>query len=487
MMDSASISLNDDQNQALSNFKLFLADSTEREMILSGSAGTGKSFMTKVLINEIRKTSFKLIVTAPTHKACKVLREFNDDSVTVQTIHRATKTKMVTDIKTGLLVPFKMGTLDSDNKDDMHIIIIDECSMVNNDMLAIIREEAFFDKILYVGDGYQIPPVRYVHAPVFKTVITPYNTELKQVVRQAEDNPILKLALRFRKAQDGECDTPVLRGTDDIEEFLAKFNPDTDLIIAGSNDKVKLFNAIIRKRLGRSDRYEIGETLVANEAITFNGELVIENNTEMVVTANTDGESHGIRGQVITVESSEDVNRECVLRYEAMKLTKRKRSLEAQGKPIELIELERKQAWGKFYRYCEKHDIDPDTVESATDIFTFTVPNDPLEFDRLLSEYHNKALAVRETCDAVTAASKQELPLLLVQQLKDAWNERNNIMAVFADFRPPYACTVHKSQGTTVKNAFIDLNTISGRNINKLMYTALTRATDHNYMYGVLR
>ncbi len=60
----------------------------------------------------------------------------------------------------------------------------------------------------------------------------------------------------------------------------------------------------------------------------------------------------------------------------------------------------------------------------------------------------------------------------------------------FADLRPIYSCTVNKAQGSTYKNIFIDLDDIGRNNKNseiaRLMYTAITRASDKVYMYGAL-
>ena len=58
------------------------------------------------------------------------------------------------------------------------------------------------------------------------------------------------------------------------------------------------------------------------------------------------------------------------------------------------------------------------------------------------------------------------------------------------DIRSVHALTIHKSQGSTYKEVFIDLNDISKNNkwyeVARLMYVALTRASDKVYLYGKL-
>ena len=61
------------------------------------------------------------------------------------------------------------------------------------------------------------------------------------------------------------------------------------------------------------------------------------------------------------------------------------------------------------------------------------------------------------------------------------WGNFFKIKNYFADIRHPYACTVHKSQGSTYKTIFIDVSNISKNNkkdeLAKLMYVAVTRAS----------
>ena len=59
-----------------------------------------------------------------------------------------------------------------------------------------------------------------------------------------------------------------------------------------------------------------------------------------------------------------------------------------------------------------------------------------------------------------------------------------------ADFRTEYACTVHKSQGSTYDEVFIDLNDFrsiqSDKSLSRLLYVALTRARKKLHIIGDL-
>ena len=66
-----------------------------------------------------------------------------------------------------------------------------------------------------------------------------------------------------------------------------------------------------------------------------------------------------------------------------------------------------------------------------------------------------------------------------------------DIQNSFANLRSNYACTVHKSQGSTYENVFIDLSNISEcrvlDTVMRLVYVAFTRTSSNVYYYGDLK
>jgi len=70
------------------------------------------------------------------------------------------------------------------------------------------------------------------------------------------------------------------------------------------------------------------------------------------------------------------------------------------------------------------------------------------------------------------------------------WEEYFNLKNYFADLRPVHSCTVHKSQGSTYDNVFIDLEDIGKCNksheVARMLYVALTRTSGKAYLYGSL-
>ena len=83
----------------------------------------------------------------------------------------------------------------------------------------------------------------------------------------------------------------------------------------------------------------------------------------------------------------------------------------------------------------------------------------------------------------------------LKQKLKELrkakqWAEYFEILEHWADLRPPYACTVHKSQGSTYERVLIDLSDIGRCNIKtdvaRMLYVAISRASKEVILYGML-
>ena len=70
------------------------------------------------------------------------------------------------------------------------------------------------------------------------------------------------------------------------------------------------------------------------------------------------------------------------------------------------------------------------------------------------------------------------------------WVAYFDIQEQWADLRPPYACTVHKSQGSTYKKVFVDLSDIGRCNIPtdvaRMLYVAISRASEKVVLYGEL-
>lgn len=70
------------------------------------------------------------------------------------------------------------------------------------------------------------------------------------------------------------------------------------------------------------------------------------------------------------------------------------------------------------------------------------------------------------------------------------WSEYFQVQQTWLDLRPTYACTVHKSQGSTYDTVFVDLYDIGKNNrpeeVARLLYVAISRAKTKVVLYGEL-
>lgn len=267
---------------------------------ITGYAGTGKSTLISKLINDLSST-YKIAVTTPTHKANGVIRnmlfdQIPDDSdadILLCTIHSFLGLKLVYKQNNQVLVHDKT----SKNSNVMvDILIVDECSMVSDDLYSYIMVEASRVRraIIFIGDECQLPPVDVNKSTtqLSKTFGFGAQHRLTKVLRQAENNPIISLATSIRKCIGGwknpiellnkhVSDNAIIKITDQnllLSTFFETIKPTKNSydelfeninrykILAYTNYKVDTYNKIIRDQL-YPDQKE--NELIEGEPIIF--------------------------------------------------------------------------------------------------------------------------------------------------------------------------------------------------------------------------
>ncbi|MGC6483940.1 MAG: AAA family ATPase [Synechococcus sp.] len=200
-----------DQRAAMQAFADWLQSSAHGvPFVLSGFAGSGKTFLSMRMLRMVEATGLCWTVAAPTHKAVGVLRQALS-LVGLQptwypsTIHRLLRLKLKRQGDRELCEPTEQTAMALEH---LGLVLIDEASMVDSSLLQVALQCAypFRTHLVFVGDPAQLPPVGEVTSPVF-FMERAAAACLQQVVRH--QGPVLQLASRIR---DGglACERPPL-------------------------------------------------------------------------------------------------------------------------------------------------------------------------------------------------------------------------------------------------------------------------------------
>lgn len=211
-----------------------LRDYKRQQMSLGGYAGTGKTTLIKVLIDELAGDHDTFTqVMALTGKAVSVLRS---KGVPASTIH-----SQIYHVHTEKKKP--VFTLRARLEDEPDLIIIDEASMVSTQLYEDLL--SFAVPILWVGDHGQLEPVGK-NPNIMKNP----EIRLEQIHRQAAENPIIGFADSIRKgAQPAAIASSEHKGVIDVtgkNQIGQHTLVEADQVIVATNQKRVSVNKLFR-------------------------------------------------------------------------------------------------------------------------------------------------------------------------------------------------------------------------------------------------
>ena len=279
------------QDQALMKAKRWL-DSGEKQVFhFFGYAGTGKTTLAKYLAEGIDGT---VLFGAYTGKAAHVLKTKGcDNASTIHSMIYHSRDKSRTRLKQletdlieliGRLTASEVEDIpnhprvkelnrqikeEADNADqpmfiknpesevkDADLIIIDECSMVDERMGMDLL--SFGTPVLVLGDPAQLPPVG--GAGFFTENVQP-DVMLTEIHRQAGESAIIRMATKVRNGQ--QLDLGDWGDNCHVLPFGHKIDPDRilqfDQVLVGRNATRHKSNAKIRRLKGIDDAYPVVE------------------------------------------------------------------------------------------------------------------------------------------------------------------------------------------------------------------------------------
>lgn len=463
-----------DQAKAYKNIIEFINapyDCNDYKRALVGAAGTGKTYLVKSLIQNCKLNYSQIGLAAPTHKATRVLSE----SIKIKAVNT-----LASDL--GLRVNFNIENFDIKNIPfdpkgrvkigDYQLYIVDEASMINKGLLnyleKICRENEC--KILYIGDDYQLAPVKEFVSLAFKNIKL---FKLTQVVRQGNDNPVSHLLnlLRYdiehktftfleyivkHPYQYNEGGTKGYQVCDSkkFKEIVCSYFSDEQLknnidyvkVISYTNDNVSGWNKYIRNSIIDNAETSI---ITKNDLIISYDTIVNEFNDNII----TNSEEYVLKDVVNYVDPKYNLK-------------------------------------GYMVRFIAIHGGGVSTplfILDHTDKFSLNM------YVKISNELIDAAKSAPSVCRAARWRDYFEFKqkVLLLTNIKKI----DNTMLFSRNLDYGFALTAHKSQGSTFNVALVDVNDIvydsKGKpwgNIeetNRRLYVACSRCKDKLYLkYG---
>jgi exodeoxyribonuclease-5 len=192
----ADIILTEDQAVAVDLIQKWY--STEEEsrksmFVLSGYAGTGKSFLIDYVVGSVLGMDpSDVAFCTPTGKAASVLIQRGRVASTIHRLIYTAEEKEVEETVAGVVIKKSKLTFKKRSSiGEFKLIILDEVSMV--DQVTMSDLLSFNIPVLASGDAGQLPPVTG-----YTTILSNPDATLSQIVRQAEGDPIIRLATMAR-------------------------------------------------------------------------------------------------------------------------------------------------------------------------------------------------------------------------------------------------------------------------------------------------
>jgi exodeoxyribonuclease-5 len=428
--------------------------SSAEHSVIEGPAGTGKSTLMSALILEAVHRGYRVAIAAPTHKAAKVLARM------LNKLEAATETTLPEPVTIHSLLklipmparPGQTEKLRQKGKPDLRafdLLIVDECSMIGKDLHGYIVEAAEEADIalLFTGDSCQLQPVNeFRKSPCFTTG-TRY--VLTEVLRH--DGAILKLATRARKLprpqvladSDGATEVRTYSNRGELKEAWLEHLAELDategdpesypVMLCWTNANRRQFNREARQHLYGSEVPDFMEDdrLVTLSAYMDGDMVLIPNNADVTVT-----------------------KAKYLQRYS----------------PVP----------GYSYSAWELVVDNTYTVHVLADESILAHKRDVKALGGEISGGLKKAEArVKELLDRGVVGGSPELGE--AKRERDAihrrWSEEYfSLKDHFIDVDFGYACTIHKSQGSTYDHVYVwnDYEPSSER--KELLYVAVTRA-----------
>ena len=241
-----------------------------------GRAGTGKSYVTAEIVNQLRLNDKTVAILAPTHKAKEALQE-KLTAGEVKTIHSFVHR------------PFECD-----------VIVIDESGMLSTPLFDKLARAYSGQQLIFIGDKNQLPPVEYGRP--FERIQEEFAvSELKQN-RRSESRDIIALGNQILGIPQNANMKP--ENIEIVSNPIEAYKKGVSVILTFTNREVKEINEYQRLKQGTDSLYpgfKIGEKIIATTNYKnkfYNGQLfevvgyntIQDINTKRIISLNSSKE-----------------------------------------------------------------------------------------------------------------------------------------------------------------------------------------------------
>lgn len=466
--------LSEQQQQAFDLAHEWFFNKPDKPFVLTGYAGTGKSFCVQRIVHSIRDLrQLRVALVSPTHKATAVLAQFAEsaglEDVHIGTLHSLLHVMPGHADENGKTRLEINGFSQEPHYKEFGLVVIDESSMIGEELLSFIPPTI---PTIFMGDKAQLSPVEDEvdgegrDSPIFDLpcginltqvmrydgAIAAYATAIRQDIA-AQFAPRVASGGNLTKIRDKEeWEMAVIEAFSRVEDL--KQYPDDVRVLAWTNRRVAELNKLIRNTLfDPSQEFCVGERLMAKvpiiktvvrESFGTSKEILMQTCAECTITQVKSGMGRfyfdeGWHPLLIKIAENNDIT--FFETYELSVITDL-------GSPLKLL-LVSSLSLPKFSKFVQDYKKEILKCE------------DKPERKRMWRNYYK----FMEELNLVVKGG------MVLQRLQYA-----------------FALTVHQSQGSTFKHVFVDQGNIFGcrhpKTRNQLLYVSATRASKHLTIYS---
>jgi len=454
-----------------------------------GSAGTGKTFICAKWIEKLNFNIYKVACVAPTRKALSILKQkiSYKRNLRFLTLHSLLNFKCDYDING------KMKFISSSDKInlDFNIIFIDESSMISIEIYKYLTEKIVLEKnkkhclIIFMGDICQLPPV---NENVSRSLLENYEMiNLKEIIRSKNElisqmykiwrkNVIHDINKKYKLSIKNNNNVLYFRKNEDFKIILCKnitnfINKNQNsIVLSYSNKSVSVYNNLIRNYLFGKDAknpFCPGEKLIVNNGLIYgfkNEFPIFDKKNNRYVT------NDFININLVTIVEMDMPE----LEYNNIKYNfpKMKTWMLTNDKSDNffIIHKDSKHDWNLLKKKWR------DIINCLKDQY-HSLKKDSDNLKKIGKSVEEQRKEIKKECKILKLEIKDWWKLFIYMQ------NSYNAPLIYA-----YSLTVHKSQGSTFQNVFVDAKNIkicTKKNISlqrRCLYTAVSRASDSMVM-----